>query len=171
MTRISKRAKTNVSLSEAQAAAHNYFNLSSQKGKLEGELNEKIQALRELYEPEITELTEGLDEPYDTLKSYAIENRKDWDNKSIELASCTIGFRLPPPSVNRQKGMTWLAIIGLMLKRKSLKDFVKVKQDIDKKEILAAQNDAKLMKELGSVGIVIEQEEEFFVDAKLEKVA
>lgn len=170
MTRTSKKTNVNISLAEAQQAANTYASCSTKKDKLVAEVNEKLNNIRQQYEPKITELDEEMKEPVAVLENYAIENRESWDGKSIELANCTIGFRTNPPSVTKMKGFTWEAIVGLFKVNKILRPFVKVKEDIDKAAILKSQTDAKIVKQLSSAGVLIEQEEQFFVNTKKEEL-
>jgi len=170
MTRTSKRTNVNVSLSEAQAAANLYAEASIKKDKLNAQLNEKLYALRQQFEPQITELEEVLAEPVELLETFAIEQRKNWDGKSIELANCVIGFRTNPPSVAKPKKVTWDYLVGMMKDSKLLKPFVRVKEDVDKAAILKL-NDPKVLSAMQKIGIEIEQEENFFVDTKKDKAA
>jgi phage host-nuclease inhibitor protein Gam len=171
MTRISKKTIVGVTLSEAQEAANIYAERSIEKDKLVAQMNEKLTAIRTKYEPDITGIDTELEEPVLTLETYAKEQRKNWDGKSIELANCVIGFRTNPPSVTKKKGITWDAVVGLFKNNKLLKSFVKVKEDIDKSAILKSQTDVKIVKMLNSVGVTIEQEEQFFVNTKKEEAA
>lgn len=168
MTRIAKKTIVSVSQADAQAAAHAYAKASINKDKLKAEMDAKLATIREKYEPEITGYDEEMNEQVETLEAFAKENRNNWDGKSIELANCTIGFRTNPPSVGKKKGITWDAVVGLFKANKLLKGFVKVKEDVDKAALLKQQSDIKLMKQLEAVGVTIEQEEQFYVDAKKE---
>ena len=120
MARTSKKTKVNVSLSDAQAAAHEYAEASIKKDKLTAKMNEELQKVRAKYEPDITGITGALEERVETLNAYAIEQRKNWDGKSIELGSCVIGFRTNPPSVAKPKKTTWDFVVGLMEQNLSL---------------------------------------------------
>ncbi len=166
--RTSKKTVTGITLSEAQEAATTYAKSSIQFDKKTAEMNEKLAAIREKYQPELTELEEAMKEPSDILHNYAVEQRKNWDAKSIELSNCVIGFRMNPPSVAKKRGITWEAVVGLFKGKKALKDFVKVKEDVDKAAILKSQTDTKIVKALAEVGVTIEQDEQFYVDAKKE---
>lgn len=170
MTRVSKKTIVGVTLYEAQEAANAYAQASLKKDSLTAALNENLAAVREKYEPGLTALIEEMQEPLQVLETYAKEQRKNWDGKSIELANCSIGFRTNPPSVSKKKGITWEAIVSLMKSNKLLKQFVKVKEDIDKTAILKSQTDLKITKQLQSVGVSIEQDEQFFVNTKKEEL-
>jgi phage host-nuclease inhibitor protein Gam len=169
MSRTKKQTNVNVSLADAQAAAHLYAESSIKKDKLTAQLNEKLAAVRQQYEPAITELANTMEAPVDVLNVYALEQRKTWDGKSLELSNCIIGFRTNPPSVGKTKGITWDAIVTLIKGNKVLKHFIKIKEDVDKAAILKEQTDVKISKQLQAVGIVIEQEECFYVDTKKDK--
>lgn len=171
MARTSKKTNVNVTLAEAQAAANTYAESCIKKDKITATMNEKLNAIRQQYEPGITELNVEMEEPVEVLEAYAIAQRGNWDAKSIELSNCVIGFRTDPPSVSKKKGITWDAIVGLMKNNKLLKQFVKIKEDVDKAFILKEKSNPKISKGLELIGITIEQEERFFVDTKKDKVA
>jgi phage host-nuclease inhibitor protein Gam len=169
MARTSTKTKVGITETEAQDAAHIYAKSSIEKDKLQAQMNEKLATVREQYQPKITSLEADMVEPVEVLKVYAVEQRNNWDGKSTELANCVIGFRTNPASVGKTKGITWDAIVGLIKANKILKHFVKVKEDVDKASILKEYGDVKISKQLQAVGIVIEQEECFYVDTKKEK--
>jgi phage host-nuclease inhibitor protein Gam len=169
MARTSTKTKVGITETEAQDAAHTYATASIKKDKLEAQMNEKLATIREQFEPQITQLKTDMVEPVEVLKVYGVEQRNNWDGKSTELANCIIGFRTNPASVGKTKGITWDAIVGLIKANKILKHFVKVKEDVDKASILKEYGDVKISKQLQAVGIVIEQEECFYVDTKKEK--
>lgn len=169
MARTSTKTKVGITETEAQDAAHAYATASIKKDKLEAQMNEKLATIREQFEPQITQLKTDMVEPVEVLKVYGVEQRNNWDGKSTELANCVIGFRTNPASVGKTKGITWDAIVGLIKANKILKHFVKVKEDVDKASILKEYGDVKISKQLQAVGIVIEQEECFYVDTKKEK--
>lgn len=170
MTRTTKKVKVGITLSEAQDAANTFAEQSIQIDKLTAEMNAKLQKVREAYEPKITECQEALEEPEDVLRTYAIENRDNFKNKSVELANVVIGFRTNPPSVTKIKKVTWNYITALMKQSRVLKQFVKVKEDVDKAAILKAAADDNLVKALDAIGVTIEQEEQFYVSTKKEDV-
>lgn len=168
MTRIATKTIVDVSQADVQQAANAYAKASIQKDKLNADMAAKLAVIREKYQAEIDQLDEELNQQAEVLKSYAIEQRKNWDGKSVTLNNCTIGFRTTPPSVSKKRGITWDALVGLMKNNKLLKPFVKVKEDVDKTAILKAQTDAKVMKHFEVIGGIIEQEELFYVEAKKE---
>lgn len=169
--RTIKKTKSGVTLTDAQAAAHEYAEQSMKKDKLTAQLNEKLQEVRQKFEPSITACEQAMEEPVETLEAFAIEQRKSWDGKSVELGSCVIGFRTNPASVAKKKGITWEAVVTLFKGNKMLKGFVKVKEDVDKAALLKEQTNVKLVAQLEKLGVSFEQEENFYVDTKKEKAA
>jgi len=170
-TRTAKKTIVAVTYAEAQTAANTYAAASIKRDKITAELNDKLKAVREKYEPSLTAIEDELSNPVEVLETFAKEQRPSWEAKSIELSNCIIGFRTNPPSVGKKKGITWDAVVGLLKNNKLLKAFVKVKEDVDKAAILKEQSNVKIMKQLQLVGVNIEQEEQFYVDVKKEKVS
>jgi phage host-nuclease inhibitor protein Gam len=171
MARTSRVTTVNISLEEAQAAAHQYAQQSIEKDKITAEMNAKLAAVREKYQPSLDECEVALKEPVETLEAFAKENRKSWDGKSVELGGCVIGFRTNPASVAKKKGITWDAAVALFKSNKLLKPFIRVKEDIDKAALLKEQTNDKIVAQLDKVGVMFEQLEQFYVEPKKEKAA
>ena len=92
--------------------------------------------------------------------------------KSLDWPMATLGFRTNPPSVGtRRKSITFCAAAKLLLTSDWGRLFVRYPDPaIDKEAILAARG--KLTEEqLSAVGLVIEQDEEFFIQPRSEIVA
>lgn len=165
---ISKKNTKTVSLADAQQAGDKYTQASSELGKVEVEMNKKINEVKARYTDRIAEATTKKEEAEAVLENYANANWKNWDGKkSFDLLHCTIGFRNSPPKVEKPEKSKWDAITGLV--KKFFPNLVKEETvvSIDKKAVVAASKDEKLYKKLtDKTGITVVQDETFYVQAK-----
>lgn len=168
-TRKAKKAITNVSANEATEAASSYVKNAHRIETIELKMNERIQKIRDEFQDELNELNDAQEQHVEMLNVFANEQSASWPNKSIDINGCVIGFRTNPPSVTKTGKATWEYLVDQLLKNKVLKAFVRVKNELDKKAILG-NKDAKVTKQLESIGIVVESSETFYVDVKKETV-
>jgi len=169
--RIRKKVIANVTLEQAQEASELYTTKTTALSLLEAEMNAEINEVKSKYQDQITELTEALEEPMETLQVYATEQRTHWGKKkSIQLLHTIIGFRSGNPKVDKKKSFTWDAVTILV--KKCLPEFVRTKDELNKEAILALKpTDKRLEKLKDQCFISIGQDETFYVEAKKEEVS
>jgi phage host-nuclease inhibitor protein Gam len=170
MTRTAKKTIKNVSEAEANEAAKNYATSSNKLSKIEAKMNEQIDAIKAKYQDDITAHQTTMEESYNTLEVYAQANNESWGAKSTELLNCVIGFRTGTGSVKNEKGFTWDAVLKLLKSKKHFADFIRTKEEIDKKAILAVTDDKLLKKLEVEAHVTIVKEETFYVDVKKEEL-
>ena len=164
MSKIKKTTQASVTLEQAETAAQQFAKASNKLGTIEAAMNEAIEKVRSKYQDEILELKNQQEEVLPTLEAYAIATKDTWDGRSTELTHARIGFRMGTPKVDKLKGFTWDAVLELVKSNKALaKDFVRVKEELDKKAILDADPKTKQTLE-AKAKIVIVQDETFFVE-------
>lgn len=168
-TRTTKKTVTNVTLEEAHEAANQYASASNNLSSIEAKMNAEIDKVKAKYQDDILENKQALEEPVEILEQFSKQDRENWKNKSVELLNVVIGFRTATPSVAKTK-FTWDAILELVKKNKHLKQFVRTKDELDKKSILDCKDEKILSKLEDEAYIVIEQKETFFVEPIKQKV-
>jgi len=169
-----KKVYVNVTLDEANAASEKYSTTQNSLFKVEAKMNEELNKVKSKYVDQISELKEDLVEPEEILESFANAQKSTWGKKkSLELLHTVIGFRTGQPKVSKSKKFTWDAVTELLKKNAAFKKFIRTKDEINKENILALKNDKDkkmldLLKE--EAFVFVEQDESFFVEAKLEEV-
>jgi len=103
------------------------------------------------------------------MQDFCVINRADFGNKKgKELANGRVDFRLGQPKVEKRAGMTWAAILDVVRKSRFAKVFIRVKEELDKEQILAyyagTENAAN---DLDEVFLRVEQDETFGYDVYL----
>lgn len=170
MTKIKKPTQASVTLEQAENAAQLFAQASNRLSTIEAAMNKAIEQVRSKYQEEITQLRQQQEDVMPTLEAYAISTKDTWEGRSINLTHARIGFRLGTPKVDKKKGFTWDAILALVKANKNLaKDFVRVKEELDKKAILEADQKTKDTLE-AKAQIVIVQDETFFVEEHKEEL-
>lgn len=167
MTKVKKTTQAGVSHEQAEQAAKEFASACNKLSAIEAKINKSIEDLYTKHNDEIVQLKSTLAQDGDlvqTLESYAIANKDNWDGKSLDLVHARIGFRLGTPKVDKPKGVSWDAVLEFVKSDKNLaRSFVRVKEDLDKKAILDA--DAKTKEKLyAKAKITITQDETFYVD-------
>ena len=150
---------------EAEKLMGEYAKAAATHKKLTAQIEEKVTDIRTKYEDKLNAENEIMNEIVPQLEHYA----KGVDmngKKSLDMLHGTIGFRTDTPSLKALKGNKWDDILTKV--KKYLPDFVRTKEEIDKKDILANRTEPAVVKNLEKCGMEIVQEEKFFVDTKEE---
>ncbi len=141
--------------------------------KEEAELNDKIQTIREIYEIKTyvaRTMKAGLEAE---LMSFCSDNKKDFEKpRTKDLMHGTIGFRNTPPKVELlNRKYKWDTVVELLKKMRWGKEFVRVKDEVNKEAILEAVA-AKKMDDtkLASIGIKVDQTDEWTYAIKWEEI-
>jgi phage host-nuclease inhibitor protein Gam len=170
MSKVKKTTQASVTLEQAEQAAQQFAQASNRLGTIEAAMNKSIEQVRSKYQDEILELKTQQEDVLPMLEAYAIGAKDSWEGRSMDLTHARIGFRMGTPKVDKAKGFTWDAILALVKGNKALaRDFVRTKEELDKKAILDA--DAKTKKALeDKAKILIVQDETFYVEEHKEQV-
>jgi phage host-nuclease inhibitor protein Gam len=164
MSKVKKTTQASVTLEQAEVAAQQFAKATYKLGTIEAAMNEAIEKVRSKYQDQIVELKAQQEEVLPTLEAYAIATKDTWEGRSIDLTHARIGFRMGTPKVDKLKKFTWDAVLELVKANKALaRDFVRTKEELDKKAILDA--DAKTRQILeDKAKIIVTQEESFYVE-------
>ncbi|WP_346286878.1 host-nuclease inhibitor Gam family protein [Zoogloea sp.] len=145
----------------------------TQLQKAEAEMNEQIQKVREEYE-QTTHVVRAIKASLEKeMERFCILNKADFEKtRSKELVHGTLGFRNTPPKVallNRK--YKWDTVLELLAKVRFGKEFIRTKEEINKEAVLAAYAGKEIDdQKLASVGIKVDQSEEFFLKIKWEEI-
>lgn len=145
----------------------------TQLQKQEAEMNEQIQKIRDEYEKN-THVVRAVKVSLEKeLEKFCIHNKSDFEkSRSRELVHGLIGFRNSPPKVallNRK--YKWETVLELLGRVRFGKDFIRKKEEINKEAVLAAYNSKEIDdQKLASVGMKVDQTEEFFAKINWEEI-
>jgi phage host-nuclease inhibitor protein Gam len=170
---MAKREKktiiSGVTRDAADEAFAKYAKADAQSAKITAEIELQCAKIREKYQSRLSELDAEKTLAFDTLQSYATENKSELfaKKKSIDMAHGTIGFRTGTPKLKTLKGFTWAS--ALQLVREFLPGYIRTTEEITKDKMLADRDDEDMQGKMAHCGITVVQDETFFVDPKEEK--
>ncbi|MGL6022844.1 MAG: host-nuclease inhibitor Gam family protein [Chitinophagaceae bacterium] len=133
--------------------------------KMHAEMDVKINAIREQYASRLKITQEDKEEHFDIVQAYCEEHAELFaKKKSMETVFGVLGFRTGTPSLKTKKGYQWAAVIELL--KKTLPNYVRVKEEPNKEALLEDRDRINLEE----VGLIVDQNETFYVDLKKEEV-
>lgn len=167
--RVKKTVITGVSKEAAEEAFATYAKADAERAKITAEIELQCARIRERQQERLSQLQTVQDEAFDTLQSYATENQAELFNKkkSLEMVHGTIGFRTGTPKLKTIKGYTWAS--ALQLVKEFLPTHIRATEEIAKDKLLADRDDEAVCAKLDRCGIMVVQDETFFVEPKKEE--
>jgi phage host-nuclease inhibitor protein Gam len=136
------------------------------------EMDEKLTAIREQYEPHISDFKKKIEEKTALLESWAAANPEEFGKKkSIEMLHGVFGYRTGTPKLQPVLRKTWAKILET-IKILGFGGYVRSKEEVNKEAILSDAAQGLLTPEsLKSIGVSVVQDEAFFVEPNLQPLA
>lgn len=149
---------------EAKAAMKAYADAASNLKDVESQIELECNRIHEKFAVEVSKLQAEKETLFNKLQVYAEANRENLfaNRKSLDWQTGKLGFRVGNPSVVLVKGFKTEQAINLL--RKAGLPYTQTKLAIDKKAILGAKDNPKVMAQVNDCGLVISQKESFFVE-------
>lgn len=174
--RIKKVVITGVTRDGAEEAFSRYAKADSEITKLTAEIELECTKIRDKYSERLAALTVSRDLAFDTLNSYATENKAELfsKKKSLDMAHGTIGFRTGTPKLKTLRGFTWAKALPLV--KEYLPGYIRTNEEVAKDKMLADRdsklgvNQEPMSGLMAKCGIEVVQDESFFVEAKKEEL-
>ena len=140
--------------------------------KLQGinaKMDAEITKIRDKNADTLTEWQEQKDKAFDFLQAYATENREALftKKKSMETTHGVLGFRTGTPKLKTRKGFTWASVLQLL--KEYGPSYVRTTEEVAKDKLLADRETEDLMEIMPKIGIMVDQDETFFVEPKKEE--
>ncbi len=166
--REKKTVYTGVSSEQMEQAFADYAKADARQQKITAEMDIQMAKIREKWQDELTKLAETKDNAFDILQAYALENRDELfsKRKSLETTHGTLGFRTGTPTLKTRKGFTWASVLEML--KEFLPNYVRTKEEPAKDKLLADREDEEVAALFPKVGVVVVQDETFFVEPKKE---
>lgn len=140
--------------------------------KVQG-INSKMDAditkIREKNADELAKWQAEREEALEVLQVYATENRDELftKKKSMETTHGVLGFRTGTPKLKTRKGFTWGAVLELL--KQFNPAYVRTTDEVAKDKLLADRDDEEMPELMQKVGVMVDQDETFFVEPKKEE--
>lgn len=169
-TREKKTVISGVTRETAETAFADYAAADARQQQITAKMDVTITRIRETYQDDLAKLQDKKDAAFDVLQTYATENKDDLfaRKKSMEMVHGTFGFRTGTPKLKTRKGYTWGAVTNLL--KEFLPGYVRVSEEPAKDKLLADREVPEVSEQFARVGILVEQDEAFYVECKKEDV-
>jgi phage host-nuclease inhibitor protein Gam len=130
----------------------------------------EITRIREKYQEDVNKLQERKDDAFEVMQTFAMENRELFvKKKSMEMLHGVFGFRTGTPKLKTRKGFTWGAVTNLL--KEFMPSYVRTSEEPAKDKLLADRDIPEVADLFPKVGILVDQDEVFFVEPKKEEVS
>jgi phage host-nuclease inhibitor protein Gam len=174
-TTMAKRTKkiiiSGVTREAADDAFAQYAVAEAQSAKITADIELACAEIRDKYAAKLAELEEEKTKAFETLQAYATENQNELfsKKKSLEMVHGIIGFRTGQPKLKTLKGFTWAS--ALQLVKEFLPGYIRTEEAIAKDKLLADRDGETVAEMMKKCGIMVAQDEAFYVEPKKEDVA
>ncbi|MCF0257488.1 MAG: host-nuclease inhibitor Gam family protein [Bacteroides heparinolyticus] len=176
-TRVKKTIVTGVTREMADEAFAKYAKADAQSARMIADIELQCAKIREKYSEKLTLLSAEKDSAFDVLQAYATEHQAELfsKKKSLEMAHGVIGFRTGTPKLKTLKGFTWARALEYV--QRLMPDYIRKSEEIAKDRLLMDRDGEtmingegyKMSDAMANCGIVVVQEETFYVEPKKEE--
>lgn len=165
-----KKLLSNINRADAEQAFAEYAKATAQQNKITAAQDLAFAKIREKNQDELADLEKIKEDSFSIMQAYAVDNRADFGNKkSMELAHGVFGFRTGTPKLKTLKGFTWNSVTNLL--KEFLPDYIRTVEEPAKDRLLCDREAPEVNTLFTKVGIMVDQDEVFFVEPKKEEVA
>ena len=136
---------------------------------INAKMDAEITKIREKNADAIADWQLKKEEAFEVLHTYATENRDELftKRKSMETAHGILGFRTGTPKLKTRKGFTWASVLQLL--KEYGPGYVRTTEEVAKDKLLADRDNEDVIEIMPKVGILVDQDETFFVEPKKEE--
>ena len=168
MAREKKVVHSGVTSEAMETAFGEYAVADAKLTKINATIDVAVTNIREKYADEIGRLNEVKEKAFDVMQAFALANKDELfsKKKSLESVHGVIGFRLGTPKLKTLKGFTWGAVVNLL--KEFLPGYVRTTEEANKEKLISDRDDEVVSARFSKVGIVVVQDETFFVEPKKE---
>ena len=169
MARVKKTVVTGVTREQMEDAFGRYASADAEVQSINAAMDKQFVAIREKHADRLAELEQEKTEAFEVMQVFATENREELfsKRKSMETTHGTLGFRTGQPKLKTKKGFTWAAVLELL--KKFGQDYIRTVEEPAKDKLLANREDEDCQQVMQDCGILVAQDETFYVELKKEK--
>ncbi len=166
-TRVKKTIITGVTSEQVEAALSEFSQADSRIQKITAEMELKITAIRDKHAEELAELQKKKDDSMEILQVFATENKESLFSKTKSYKSAHGIFgsaqELPRSSNLKVSKESVLALVKAILP-----DYIRTAEEVAKDRLLADRDKEEVAEKLSKCGMVVVQDETFYVEPKKE---
>ena len=164
--RISKKIVEAISPLQFHDAMAGYANTEKREAEIANLLETEMASIREKYAGELAYLDEQKKNMQEIIQTYCREQKETLFSKRRSLSTLygTVGYRLGTPKLKPQRGSNWPAVLQQL--KEKLPQYVRTTEEPAKDLLLADRNKEALAPLLKDIGLLVVQEETFFIELK-----
>lgn len=169
--RTKKTVHSGITREEADKAFAEFAQADAKVCSLTAKMDLEMTKIREKYADQLAELNEVKEKNFDIIQTFALENKEELfgKRKSVESVHGVFGFRTGTPKLKTLKGFTWPAVVNLC--KEYLPDYVRATFEVAKDKLLADREKEEVASHFEQVGVMVVQDETFFLEPKKEDEA
>jgi len=168
MVRTKKTVHSGLTREDAEKAFAEFSAADAKIQSITAKMDLEMTKIREKYADQLAELEDTKEKNFEIVQSYAIENKEELfqKRKSVESAHGVFGFRTGTPKLKTLKGFTWPAVVNLC--KEFLPDYVRTTYEVAKDKLLADRDKEEVRNHFVDVGVMVAQDETFYLEPKKE---
>lgn len=167
MKREKKVILTGITSEQMEQAFAEYATADAKIQGINAKMDVEITRIREKYADELASRQEEKDRKFEILQTFATEHPELFTKKkSMDSPHGSFGFRTGTPKLKTLKGFTWEAVKNML--KEFLPDYVRVTEEPAKDKLLADRELKEVRVLFPRCGILVDQDETFFVELKKE---
>lgn len=166
--RTKKVVHSGITREEAERAFADFAEADAKVCNITAKMDLEMTKIREKYADQLAELNEVKEKSFNIVETYAIENKEELfqKRKSVESAHGIFGFRTGTPKLKTLKGFTWASVLNLC--KEYLPEYVRTTYEVAKDKLLADRDKEEVSEQFEKVGILVAQDESFYLEPKKE---
>jgi phage host-nuclease inhibitor protein Gam len=134
-------------------------------------MDQQITKIRDKHADELAAIGLAKDAAYEVAQVYCAEQKDVLfvKKRSMETTHGVVGFRTGTPKLKTAKGFTWASVTNML--KEFLPAYVRTVDEPAKDKLLADRDNADVNAQFERVGILVDQDESFFIELKKEEAA
>ena len=164
-TRVKKVIISGITSEQAEIAFSEFATADAKVQNIQSKMDMEITRIRDKYADVLAEQQAIREKNFEIMQTFATEHREELFSrrKSYESAHGTFGFRTGTPKL---KGFTWASVTNLV--KEFLPAYIRVSEELAKDRLLADRDKEEVAEQLSKCGMVVVQDETFYVEPKKE---
>lgn len=167
-SRVKKVVVSGISSEQAEVAFAEFAKADAKVQNIQSKMDMEMTRIREKYAEDLANQQEIKDRNFEIMQTFATEKRDELfsKRKSYESAHGVFGFRTGTPKLKNMKGFTWASVTNMV--KEFLPEYIRTTEELAKDKLLADRDKEDVMKLFPKCGVMVVQDETFYVELKKE---
>lgn len=167
-TRVKKVVVSGITSEQAEMAFAEFAKADAKMQNIQSKMDMEMTRIREKYADDLVKQQEIKDSNFEIIQTFATEKRDELfcKRKSYESAHGVFGFRTGTPKLKNMKGFRWASVTNMV--KEFLPDYIRVSEELAKDKLLADRDKEEVAELFPKCGVMIVQDETFYVEPKKE---